>query len=161
MIVDVEVKVADERNWTDLEQKLRALLLKEDTLLLKSAYHTDLPIEVYLDNNTTNARLAYTRDVASYRFHMYCLKKTAAAPPPFPALPEDGDQMYSVTDLPSQEYRGICASLVFEDDEINELLDYIETTFLFRQYKLDTSLISFNRLILLHGVPGTGKPPLI
>lgn len=51
-------------------------------------------------------------------------------------------------------------SLVYEDDIKTNLLNYIATTLLFSDAKVDFNLVSWNRLVLLHGPPGTGKTSL-
>jgi ATP-dependent Lon protease len=51
-------------------------------------------------------------------------------------------------------------SLVYEDDVKARLLNYISTTLLFSDAKVDFNLVSWNRLVLLHGPPGTGKTSL-
>jgi len=40
------------------------------------------------------------------------------------------------------------------------LLDYVTTTLLFSEKQVDSKLISWNRVILLNGPPGTGKTSL-
>jgi ATP-dependent Lon protease len=52
------------------------------------------------------------------------------------------------------------SSLVYEDDVKSRLLNYISTTLLFSDAKVDFNLVSWNRLVLLHGPPGTGKTSL-
>uniref|UniRef100_A0A452IWB6 Pachytene checkpoint protein 2 homolog n=1 Tax=Gopherus agassizii TaxID=38772 RepID=A0A452IWB6_9SAUR len=41
-----------------------------------------------------------------------------------------------------------------------KLLDYVMTTLLFSDKNVDSNLISWNRVVLLHGPPGTGKTSL-
>lgn len=48
-------------------------------------------------------------------------------------------------------------SLVYTTDIKNRLLDYINTALHFSDRKVDPNLIAFNRVVLLHGPPGTGK----
>lgn len=51
-------------------------------------------------------------------------------------------------------------SLVFSDDIKPRLLHYIYTTMRFAALGVDSNIISCNRMVLLHGPPGTGKTTL-
>lgn len=66
-------------------------------------------------------------------------------------------QQYS---LPAREFHGIWESLVFDSSIKDTLLAYASTAMLFSDRGVDTNLIGFNRVILLHGPPGTGKTSL-
>lgn len=43
---------------------------------------------------------------------------------------------------------------------VGQLLQYVETTLLFSDRGVNSSLISWNSVVLLHGPPGTGKTSL-
>ena len=62
--------------------------------------------------------------------------------------------------LPSRHFEGLWESLVFEDSLNVGLLDYIHTALLFGDMQVDPHIINVNRLLLLHGPPGTGKTSL-
>ena len=59
--------------------------------------------------------------------------------------------------LPCPEFEGIWESLVFDSNIKSSLLRYAETALLFSEAGVDTNLVSCNRVVLLHGPPGTGK----
>jgi SpoVK/Ycf46/Vps4 family AAA+-type ATPase len=40
------------------------------------------------------------------------------------------------------------------------LLTYVETTLVFSRHNVDPNLVCWNRVVLLHGPPGTGKTSL-
>ncbi|XP_068426162.1 pachytene checkpoint protein 2 homolog [Clinocottus analis] len=62
--------------------------------------------------------------------------------------------------LPAAEFHGIWESLVYESGVKKQLLDYITTTIYFSDKNVDSNLITWNRVVLLHGPPGTGKTSL-
>ncbi|KAJ8290716.1 hypothetical protein GJAV_G00016660 [Gymnothorax javanicus] len=62
--------------------------------------------------------------------------------------------------LPAAEFHGIWESLVYEDGIKTQLLDYVSTTIFFSEMNVNSNLISWNRVVLLHGPPGTGKTSL-
>ncbi|XP_015273207.1 PREDICTED: pachytene checkpoint protein 2 homolog [Gekko japonicus] len=62
--------------------------------------------------------------------------------------------------LPAAEFHGLWESLVYEHEVKSDLLDYVTTTLLFSDRNVNSNLISWNRVVLLHGPPGTGKTSL-
>lgn len=66
----------------------------------------------------------------------------------------------SVSELPNRAHDGLWESLVYGDRIKWDLLDYIHTTFVFSDALVDPHVIGCNRLVLLHGPPGTGKTSL-
>ncbi|XP_067001989.1 pachytene checkpoint protein 2 homolog isoform X2 [Anabrus simplex] len=57
-----------------------------------------------------------------------------------------------------ENIESIIVSEVSEED--TKLLDFVETTLLFSDHGVNTNFISWNRVVLLHGPPGTGKTSL-
>lgn len=63
--------------------------------------------------------------------------------------------------LPCESLEDAWESLEFEDDSIKErLLGYSATAVVFGERNVNQSLVSWNRVVLLHGPPGTGKTTL-
>ncbi|NP_001405552.1 pachytene checkpoint protein 2 homolog isoform 3 [Mus musculus] len=62
--------------------------------------------------------------------------------------------------LPAAEFHGLWDSLVYDVEVKSHLLDYVMTTVLFSDKNVDSNLITWNRVVLLHGPPGTGKTSL-
>lgn len=65
-----------------------------------------------------------------------------------------------VSELPSHGLDGVWDTLVYADDIKWRLLRYIHTTLLFSDARIDCNIIGWNRVVLLHGPPGTGKTSL-
>uniref|UniRef100_A0A1B6BWW7 Pachytene checkpoint protein 2 homolog n=1 Tax=Clastoptera arizonana TaxID=38151 RepID=A0A1B6BWW7_9HEMI len=62
--------------------------------------------------------------------------------------------------LPSSDFHGLWDSLIYEDGIKGNLLKYAETIMMFSDRGVDPNIISWNRVVLLHGPPGTGKTSL-
>lgn len=62
--------------------------------------------------------------------------------------------------LPARDFHGLWESLYYDEPVKQKLIRFAETSMLFAQRNVDTNLVSCNRLILLHGPPGTGKTSL-
>ncbi|KAI8543788.1 hypothetical protein RHMOL_Rhmol08G0245800 [Rhododendron molle] len=62
--------------------------------------------------------------------------------------------------LPAKEFDGMWDSLIYESGLKQRLLRYAASALLFSEKGVDPFLISWNRIILLHGPPGTGKTSL-
>ncbi|KAJ8041863.1 Pachytene checkpoint protein 2-like [Holothuria leucospilota] len=80
-----------------------------------------------------------------------------------PACEElDGEEMSAANHwlLPAADMQGLWDNLIFDGPIKSNLLHYAMTTLLFSDRKVDPSVISWNRVVLLHGPPGTGKTSL-
>ena len=65
--------------------------------------------------------------------------------------------------LPNSEFEGAWESLVFDEEKEDvkgRLLRYASSALAFSRAEVDARLISWNRVVLLHGPPGTGKTTL-
>ncbi|XP_055610487.1 LOW QUALITY PROTEIN: pachytene checkpoint protein 2 homolog [Uranotaenia lowii] len=77
-------------------------------------------------------------------------------------LQQDGEEIQIANHwmLPAREFHGLWSSLIFEDGLKEDLLSFVYTTMMFSRKGVNSNLISCNRLVLLHGPPGTGKTSL-
>lgn len=74
-------------------------------------------------------------------------------------LAQDGSpsDLMAVINLPSVELEGLWESIILDSHQKAYLLEYIGSAFYFSQRAVDMKLIACNRVVLLHGPPGTGK----
>ncbi|XP_058227445.1 pachytene checkpoint protein 2 homolog isoform X1 [Rhododendron vialii] len=80
---------------------------------------------------------------------------------PCEELSEDGQHStFNEWILPAKEFDGMWDSLIYESGLKQRLLRYAASALLFSEKGVDPFLISWNRIILLHGPPGTGKTSL-
>ena len=77
-------------------------------------------------------------------------------------LDENQDTVPAAThwQLPALEFHGLWETLIYDSDVKRQLLNFIETTVMFSDRRVDSNIISWNRVVLLHGPPGTGKTSL-
>ncbi|VVC94101.1 pachytene checkpoint protein 2 homolog [Leptidea sinapis] len=62
--------------------------------------------------------------------------------------------------LPAEQFHGLWESLVYDSKLKEDTLRFVETAFEFSDRNVDSNIISWNRVVLLHGPPGTGKTSL-
>ncbi|WFC99106.1 hypothetical protein MYAM1_001844 [Malassezia yamatoensis] len=72
----------------------------------------------------------------------------------------DNSVAATLFELPNRSLDGVWKSLVYTNDVKSRLLHYIGTTMQFASQGIDPTVITCNRMVLLHGPPGTGKTSL-
>ncbi|KAK0171142.1 hypothetical protein PV328_008899 [Microctonus aethiopoides] len=62
--------------------------------------------------------------------------------------------------LPCREFEGLWENLCYPPSVKENLYNFVETSIMFSDKKVNPNIISWNKVVLLHGPPGTGKTSL-
>ena len=62
--------------------------------------------------------------------------------------------------LPAKEFDGMWDSLIYDSSIKSNLVNYVQVAMQLADAGVDEHLVAFNRVVLLHGPPGTGKTSL-
>ncbi|KAG8240245.1 hypothetical protein J437_LFUL004705 [Ladona fulva] len=92
------------------------------------------------------------------KYHVYRLDNAG----PQPEVMDEEEDITAANHwvLPSSDFHGLWESLIYDSGIKENLLSFVETTLLFSDREVDTNIVSWNRVVLLHGPPGTGKTSL-
>ena len=100
---------------------------------------------------------------AELRVHVYTLNCDGSSLETLDGDDTDGDSSTPACTqwcLPAKEFNGLWESLILERGVKSRLVRYMDANMEFSRRQVDRTIISWNRVILLHGPPGTGKTTL-
>ncbi|XP_008556399.1 pachytene checkpoint protein 2 homolog [Microplitis demolitor] len=98
-------------------------------------------------------------DYSSMRFYIYRLTEEEAATE---TMQNDTEELAVSSHwiLPCKDFHGLWENLCYDSDVKENLLKYVETTMMFADRNVNHNIITWNKVVLLHGPPGTGKTSL-
>ncbi|XP_017008236.2 uncharacterized protein pch2 [Drosophila takahashii] len=109
---------------------------------------------------------AWQPNETKYRYHFYMTQREEHNAGLFPARGSgDSDDLSSVVEanhvlLPAVQFVGLWENLIYEVGLKEKLLKFALSALTFSKHSVNMNVIACNRLLLLHGPPGTGKTSL-
>lgn len=100
-------------------------------------------------------------EISSVRIEYYVYKLECDGPGT-EELEENEEEIPAASNwiLPAAEFEDLWENLIYDDPIKEQLLSFVRTTLLFSDKRLKSSIITWNKVVLLHGPPGTGKTSL-
>ncbi|KAA0203689.1 hypothetical protein HAZT_HAZT006454 [Hyalella azteca] len=136
--------------------------LTEEVLPVELRCHI-ISVRIIKDDTTFNDYKHVNCSKAELQFHTYSLEDSGPDTEELPGTEDDHQEPIPAATqwlLPSTDFHNLWDNLIFDSDIKNELLSYVSTALMFSDCGINPNIISWNRVVLLHGPPGTGKTSL-
>ncbi|KAJ3778370.1 P-loop containing nucleoside triphosphate hydrolase protein [Lentinula raphanica] len=167
--VEVRLKSRSTSRFDTIRNHVHAWMSTFDRINLSSTLDgwEDVPelaasVERIVTSESSCASVSLPVDEMALQIHVYQPCDSDAFEEFSNSNNEDDDETMAATvrELPNRSWEGLWDSLIYEDNIKMKLLDYIHATLVFSDAGVDFNLVSWNRVVLLHGPPGTGKTSL-
>ena len=114
------------------------------------------------DVDSVKVCLDTTEDLGNKNLNYFIFKLNKEEPEEEDISETRGEEIVaaSSTTLPSADLQGLWDSLIYDTKVKENLLRYIQTSLFLAEKNVDPILVGVNRVVLLHGPPGTGKTSL-
>lgn len=115
--------------------------------------------DTFLNENVVYIRVCDVGPVSKSVIHLFHLSREE---PEEEVAGEENEEVVMCTQwtLPNEQFDGLWDSLHYDEGMKEGLLKYVRSAVLFSDLGVDQNIISCNRVVLLHGPPGTGKTSL-
>jgi SpoVK/Ycf46/Vps4 family AAA+-type ATPase len=132
------------------------------SIIIKNCFQIDIDLEQFVENENPINMIA-SWDVSIIHVHLYTLSEEEAEPEEFESSDDHNDENQTACEslpLPHATLHTSWDNIILPPPIKSNLLGYAKSALLFSQAQVSPHIISWNRLILLHGPPGTGKTSL-
>ncbi|KAI9555153.1 hypothetical protein GHT06_017668 [Daphnia sinensis] len=111
------------------------------------------------DDTNMEGIMPVCHGMVEHQYHIFTIEDSG---PELQELDDKEDEVPAAThwQLPSSEFHGLWETLIYDNNVKMQLLNFVQTTMLFSDRGVNSNIISWNRVVLLHGPPGTGKTSL-